>query len=330
MSYQEFRKKWAMAPRGLRHKLWATFALGTIIPILLLFMVLQQQAFQLYQRVRISSNLPGFLSIFPRERLPFQLLCVVVLVVALSLVGLYFVRNIIQRILKLTAEARTIVQNSNFAQQIKVMSEDEIGELRDTMNFVIARLQQNMQELEQYEKRLIVSEKEKNQLLEKTRTLSVRDEVTGLYNAQYFRNRWKEEIRRAMLFQRPCSLFVLEIVPIKKFEETQGVAKTNYLLKEVSRVIRQSLKGVEKVAHTQPGEFMVILPEKNKKESLVEGELLLKKVQGFISHEQLELVVNGGVVSSPLDGVESADLVGKVKEAVSRARKESPGQVLGF
>ena len=75
---------------------------------------------------------------------------------------------------------------------------------------------------------------------------------------------------------------------------------------------------------------MVILPEKNKKEALVEAESLMKKLQDFISQEKLDLAISGGAVSSPLDGVESAELIAKVKEAAERAYKEGPGRIVGF
>lgn len=333
MAFKDFMYRRRMAPRGLRHKLWATFALGTIIPLLLFLWVLQEHAFKFYPRMTVVTQLKSLnsiLSFLPMERFPAQITFMLAAAVVLALVGVYFTRSIINRILALTKEARTVVQHGNFTHEIRLMSEDEIGELRDTLNFVIARLQQNMQELSEYEKRLITSEKEKHKLLEETRILAVRDEATGLYNAQYFRDRWKEEIRRATLFQRPCSLIFLSIGGIQNFKESHGDEKTRALLKEIGMSIKKSLKGVEKTAHTQPAEFMIILPERNKKEAIVEGELVIKKLQGFTSRGNVNLTLSGGVVSSPLDGVESAELIAKVKEAAERAHKEGSGQISGF
>ncbi len=333
MAFKDFIYRTRMAPRGLRHKLWATFALGTIIPLLLFLWVLQEHAFKFYPRVPVTTHLKllnPLLHFLPMERFPTQISFLLTAAIVLALVGVHFTRNIINRILILTKEARTIVQHSDFAHQIKLMSEDEIGELRDTLNFVISHLQQNMKELAEYEKRLITSEKERHRLFEKTRTLIVKDEVTGLYNAQYFRDRWKEEIRRATLFQRPCSLISLAVGGIQNLKEGQGDEKTQVILKEIGMAIKKSLKGVEKAAHIQPAEFMVILPERNKKEAIVEGELIIKKLQDFTSQENVNLTLNGGVVSSPLDGVESAELIAKAQEAVERAHKEGSGQILGF
>ena len=333
MSFKDFIYRKQMAPRGLRHKLWATFALGTVIPLLLFLWILQEHAFKFYPRISVGTNLKllnPLLRFLPMEKFPNEISFMLIVIVMLALFGIYFTRNIINRILSLTKETRTIVQHSDFTHEIRLMSEDEIGELRDTLNFIINRLQQNMQELSEYEKRLITSEKEKYRLLEKTRTLTVKDEVTGLYNAQYFRECWKEEIRRATLFQHPCSLLFLVVGGIQNSEESIGGEKAQLLFKEIGTVIKKSLKGIEKAAHIQPGEFMIILPERNKNEAIVEGEVIIKKMQDFTSRENGNFTLNGGVVSSPIDGVESAELIAKAKEAVERVHKESPGQVVGF
>ena len=51
---------------------------------------------------------------------------------------------------------------------------------------------------------------------------------------------------------------------------------------------------------------------------------------GYIAQEKVALRVNGGVVSSPIDGVESVELISKARETAQRASVESPGQVIGF
>ena len=125
MPVKEFAHGLSMAPRGLRHKLWACFALGTLIPLLIMILVLVKFAFTFYPRLAVTSKIEAVnavLKFFPMERVPSELLLWLSLAGALSLVGLWFTRSIIIRILKLAQEARQIVQQSNFTQQIRVMS----------------------------------------------------------------------------------------------------------------------------------------------------------------------------------------------------------------
>ena len=46
---------------------------------------------------------------------------------------------------------------------------------------------------------------ENDRLLKKTEELEVRDNLTQLYNNKYIRERLEEEIKRAVIYQRPCS-----------------------------------------------------------------------------------------------------------------------------
>ena len=52
---------------------------------------------------------------------------------------------------------------------------------------------------------------ENDLLIKQTEKLAIKDKLTGLYNKQYIRSHLEDEIRRAIVYQRPCSFIIFNI-----------------------------------------------------------------------------------------------------------------------
>lgn len=162
---------------------------------------------------------------------------------------------------------------------------------------------------------------ENDTLLRKTEELTVKDELTDLYNEKYIKERLDEEIKRAMLFQRPCSLILLNIDNFKSFRQAHGEMNTEKTLRKISVVLKDSATEISKVARIGGDEFAIVLPEKNKKEAVKLAEEIRVKV------EETELTISGGVSENPLDGVTGVELFDKALGAMKIAKQSGKNKI---
>lgn len=157
-------------------------------------------------------------------------------------------------------------------------------------------------------------------LLRKNKALAVRDELTGLYNERYIRQRLDEEIKRAIAYQRPCAIAVFTVDGLEAFRARRGQGETEQVLKKVGRVIEESVTDLDRVGYFAANEFVVILPERNKREAIEIAEGIRQRVEfAFASADQPldRLTVSGGIAENPLDGVTADDLLSKSNALVA-------------
>jgi len=173
---------------------------------------------------------------------------------------------------------------------------------------------------------------ENDLLSHRVEKLEIKDSLTGLYNEAFIRNRLQEEIRRAISYQRPCALALLNIDDFSKIEAHFGPDYAEATLKRIAYFIRDSVTEIDRVARTANNEFAIVLPEKNKRQAKFISEEVRKKVEASFSGERDEnkkLTVSGGVSENPLDGVTAEELITKAREALLQAKALGKNRILG-
>jgi diguanylate cyclase (GGDEF)-like protein len=162
-------------------------------------------------------------------------------------------------------------------------------------------------------------------LIKKTNELVVKDELTGLYNEKYIRERLDEEIQRSILYQRPCSLLLFNVDNFKRFRDTHGEMATEEALKKVASVLVETSTGICKAARLGGDEFAVVLSEKNKKQASALAEQMRKKIErmgmNLAGKGEDPLTITGSVSENPLDGSSSNELFAKANTSM-RSGKE--------
>ena len=160
---------------------------------------------------------------------------------------------------------------------------------------------------------------ENDMLVRRLEKLEIKDPLTGLYNETFIRSRLQEEIKRAILYQRPCSLVVLNINRFEVFRQRFGPLAAETTLKKIASMIRDGLTEVDRVARIEDSKFAIVLPEKNKRQAQRIGEQIKKSIESAFSQEQdaqRHLSAQIGVSENPLDGVEAQELIAKAHEAI--------------
>lgn len=173
---------------------------------------------------------------------------------------------------------------------------------------------------------------ENDVLLKKTEELSVRDDLTGLYNVNYLKTKLEEEIQRAVAYQRPCSFILLEADDFKNFYSEHGQIAGDAVIKKMAKILESKVERVDKVVRFSDNQFAVVCPEKNKMEASEIAENIRKEVEKFdfpynTNKNKTKITVSVGISANPLDGVTYDELVAKACQRLELAKSQGKNRV---
>lgn len=172
---------------------------------------------------------------------------------------------------------------------------------------------------------------ENDRLVRKSKELSIKDEVTGLYNYNYMKTRLDEEIKRAIAYQRPCGYLLVDVDDFKIFCAAHGEAKSEALLKDISAILQGSVTETDRLGRLRDDKFMIILPEKNKRQSTHIAEEIRKKIEEEIGKRvksDSKLTVTVGVSENPIDGSTADELMEKAERLVRNIKPLGKNRVV--
>lgn len=163
--------------------------------------------------------------------------------------------------------------------------------------------------------------KKKNSILE---VLSIRDELTLLYNRRYALKRLDEEIERANRYNHIFSCIMIDIDYFKKVNDTFGHPVGDIALKNLGELLRKNLRAVDIAARCGGEEFLIILPETGLSGAEAAAEKLRKLVEcGGCSDglpEGHKLTISLGIAEYPTHGNSRDKLVKAADKALYSAK----------
>lgn len=93
------------------------------------------------------------------------------------------------------------------------------------------------------------------------RALMVRDSLTGLLNHTSYKERLRAEVARAKRQNKPVSVAIIDIDHFKNVNDTYGHQVGDRVIKNLSRLLRQRLRGADIIGRYGGEEFAVTLPD---------------------------------------------------------------------
>lgn len=171
---------------------------------------------------------------------------------------------------------------------------------------------------------------ENDMLLKKTEALAIKDDLTGMFNRNFILPRLKEEIKRAILYQRPCSFLVIDIDDFKEYRDKRGQLAAENALKKISQALKNIIGPIDKAGRLGDDEFALLLPEKNKKAAFDTAEKVRDAVAQlkFSDNDQDRLTVSIGASENPLDGSTEEELLKKAQKNVKEAKLNGRNKIV--
>lgn len=162
-------------------------------------------------------------------------------------------------------------------------------------------------------------------LHQKTEELSVVDELTQAFNYRYFTQALQEEVKRSKRYRQSLSLIMVDIDWFKKCNDSYGHLFGNLVLKDVVNIIKRCIRDVDILCRYGGEEFIVILPQTNKKDAYAIAE----RVRFFMQKHSFQdpgmriktkLTVSVGVATFPEDATDPDKLILQVDSALYQAK----------
>lgn len=171
--------------------------------------------------------------------------------------------------------------------------------------------------------------RQKNECLEK---LAVTDETTGLYNCRYFHQRLKEELDRAVRYQRNLTLLMLDLDDFKRYNDAHGHLQGDELLRELGVLLRKEVRQGDIPCRYGGEEFAIIVPEGTIGEGLRLAERLQEKIASypFPGREVFTggiLTASVGIANYPQDAHDWRTLVNRADSALCLAKQHTKNRV---
>jgi diguanylate cyclase (GGDEF)-like protein len=113
------------------------------------------------------------------------------------------------------------------------------------------------------------------------------DGLTRIHNRRAFDERLVEEMRRHQRYRQPMSLLMLDIDHFKVVNDTYGHLAGDQVLREVGRLLSETLRSTDFTARYGGEEFVVILPQTAEEQA----HLLAERLRGQIA--AAEFTYNG-------------------------------------
>ncbi|MBM3461413.1 MAG: diguanylate cyclase [Armatimonadetes bacterium] len=168
-------------------------------------------------------------------------------------------------------------------------------------------------------------------LYQRTLSVGIFDDITGLYNALYFDERLTEEVKRGRRYKFTLSLILLDIDNFTRYNDTYGHAEGNQLLKDFAGLLREHTRETDVLARLENDEFAVLLVESEKSNAILIGERIRMALEmrsiGRQARQKVHITVSGGVSAYPVDSQTREQLVERSAEALERARKKGGNQL---
>jgi len=204
--------------------------------------------------------------------------------------GFLFSKRLSKSLHELTTAIRAMSQGE-LRQTVAVHGKDETAILAEAFNRMSADLAHAYEKLE--ESNCTISEQA---LLLKE--LSIRDELTQLYNRRYFNDQANKLFIQMKRYKHPLSFMIGDIDHFKQVNDRFSHATGDEVLKAVSGILKNGIRASDIVARYGGEEFVVIFPETSLMQAVEQCERLRKKIENFswsAIHPELQVTMSIGL-----------------------------------
>ncbi len=170
-------------------------------------------------------------------------------------------------------------------------------------------------------------------LYKEVERVAITDSLTQVFTRRYLMERFAEEMNRAKAKNVNLAFLMLDIDHFKAINDTYGHLAGDHVLREVAKVIRETVREIDIVGRYGGEEFSVILPDTNREGAHYVAERVRAAVEGRVIRaydKDIHVTVSIGSTAFPHDGRKIAELIDKSDWGLYRAKKLGRNRVCAF
>jgi diguanylate cyclase (GGDEF)-like protein len=168
-------------------------------------------------------------------------------------------------------------------------------------------------------------------LMQKLRSASLTDHLTGLYNQRYFYSRMAVEIKRAQRNRSNVSLLTIDVDDFKKFNDSHGHLAGDQVLSKIAGVISRSCRESDIAARYGGEEFVLILPDTGSEGAIEIGE----RIVALVAQERFrgrgtrnfKITVSIGAATYPTHGLDTTEMVAQANKSLAAAKTNGKNRI---
>ncbi len=172
---------------------------------------------------------------------------------------------------------------------------------------------------------------ENSRFFERIQELTIKDDLTSLYNSRHLHNTLKVEVARARRFQHPVSMIFFDLDHFKNINDVHGHLCGSKMLKETADLLLNHIRSIDLCFRYGGDEFVVVMPESTKDAAIFVAKKLRNafKDNAFLKEEKVNAIMTAsfGVASFPTDAKDENDLIKAADEAMYRVKNRSRDDV---
>lgn len=227
---------------------------------------------------------------------------------------------------------------------LKITSQDALGELASIFNRMNAKVHEYQQRLlEQYNRadselvstnvQLTARTLELEKAISLVEQLAATDSLTQLPNRRHFDEVISTAFSRALRFNEPLSLILLDIDYFKKINDQYGHAAGDYVLQHLARQIQARTRETDVCSRLGGDEFAILLYHTEIGESLVMAADLVGLIRqcGFsYADKEIPVTLSVGVAQFGADTHSICKLYEAADQALYEAKRRGRNQAVAF
>jgi diguanylate cyclase (GGDEF)-like protein len=173
------------------------------------------------------------------------------------------------------------------------------------------------------------------QLLKKTRVLSITDGLTMLYNQSHFIEMLRHEIAQSKRYQLCFSLIIFDVDNFKKYNDYHGHIYGSRALAQIGGIMKAVFRSSDVMARYGGDEYVIILPNTDKVGAFLAADRLREKVESEIFYGEKKqpmgkITISLGITSYPEHGETIEEILSKADKALYHAKKMGRNRTVIF
>jgi two-component system cell cycle response regulator len=166
-----------------------------------------------------------------------------------------------------------------------------------------------------------------NNLFTLIKKYAVIDNLSGIFNRNYFELILKKELKRAMRYNKIFSLLLLDIDDFKRVNDLNGHIFGDTVIRNLARLLKDACREEDVVCRYGGEEFVYFLPETPSVGAENFGERVRATLRTDSFFKENRITLSGGIAEYPHDGATITDILRCADDALYKSKADGKDKI---